>query len=284
MKTEKEGRINHHTHTSYCDGSSLPEFYIKAAILRNNRGIGFSAHAPLPVENKWSLKHQNLPEYLSEISLLQKKYAGVIDVFTALEQDYIPGISDDFTRIRENTGCHYLIGAVHLVRNPRNGELWFIDGPRPNFETGLEKVFSGDAHAGVSTYFSQLREMISSQKPDIVAHLDKIKMNNGEKYFSTRDSWYRDEIMQTLDVIQRNGCIVEINTRGIYTGRCPELYPDVEVIRECIDRGIDLTISADAHRPEEINSQFDETVELLRQNNCTKVKVYTAGGWAYRLL
>lgn len=270
---------NFHTHTYYCDGSSEPEKYVLEAIRKNFTALGFSAHAPLPLETTWNLAQADIEPYCTEILQLREKYKGQIEIYLSLESDYIPGISEDFAFFRKQYKLDYTLGAVHLVKDPDSNEIWFIDGPVSNYDKGLTKIFKNDIHFAVETYFAQLNKMIQTQKPDIIAHFDKVKMNNQHRYFQESELWYKDLLRNTLENIEQSKCIVEVNTRGIYTGKYDGLYPGEEVLRQMLEMKIPVTISSDAHKPTDINLYFEETEKLLKRIGYESIKILKNNKW-----
>ncbi|MEI6124384.1 MAG: histidinol-phosphatase [Bacteroidota bacterium] len=279
MHQKKLIRTNFHTHTSFCDGSSQPEAYIKQALQNNFVALGFTAHAPLPFQNSWSLPEADLPTYCQTIRQLKAQYQSQLEIYLSLEIDYIPGVSDNFSVVQQKHQLDYVLGAVHLVKNPSGIDYWFIDGPIKNYDAGLQTIFKNDIQWGVNTYFEQLNEMIVTQKPDIIAHFDKIKMNNQHRYFHESDTWYKKLLQQTLQRIAKTNCIVEVNTRGIYTSKYDALYPSIEVLIQCFDLNIPLTISADAHKPTDLNAHFSETEKTLKNIGYKTIKVLRNNAW-----
>jgi len=271
---------NFHTHTYFCDGGSEPEKYVLEALRKNFTALGFSAHAPLPLETTWNLAQADIETYCSEILRLREKYKGQIEIYLSLENDYIPGMAEDFAFFRKQYKLDYTLGAVHLVKDPGSSEIWFIDGPVSNYDNGLKKIFHNDIRKAVETYFAQLNEMIVTQKLDIIAHFDKVKMNNQHRYFQEGEQWYKDLLRHTLEIIAKSKCIVEVNTRGIYTGKYDSLYPGTEVLKQCYDLNIPLTISSDAHKPADINSYFEETEKLLKGIGYKNIRVLKNFQWA----
>lgn len=196
-----------------------------------------------------------------------------------MEIDYIPGITTSFAEFRQRAGLEYAIGGIHLVRNGDNPTLWFIDGAERNFDEGLKLVFNNDIRSAVATYYHQLCEMIQTQKPDVIAHFDKVKMNNRKRYFTEDEPWYQELVKQTIDVIATSGAIVEVNTRGIYMKRSDSLYPGIALLEQCHRKNIPVTISADAHDPEQVNGYFPETVEIIKQIGFRRIMVLEENGW-----
>jgi len=273
-------QTNYHTHTYFCDGSSVPEKYVQEAISKGFTALGFSAHAPLPIETSWNIAQADIVPYCAEIIRLKETYKDKIEILLSLEIDYIPGFSTDVLSFKKQYELDYTIGAVHMVKNPDNNTgFWFIDGPVSNYDTGLIKIFNNDIHFAVETYFQQLNEMIITQKPDIIAHFDKIKMNNRLRYFKENEKWYQDLLQKTIEIIAKNDCIVEVNTRGIYTGKCDSLYPGEEVLKQCLEMNVPVTISSDAHKPGDINLYFSETEKILKDIGYQSIRVLKDGRW-----
>jgi histidinol-phosphatase (PHP family) len=259
-------RFNYHTHTRYCDGKNDPEDYVREAIRLEMHSLGFSAHSPLPFDTPFALKQEELDDYCRHILSLRSRFADQIQIYLALELDYIPGISDDFNRFRDSYPLDYTIGSVHLVKPDDREGLWFIDGPLSlTYDSGLSALFDNDIRKAVTTYYYCVNQMIAIQKPDIIGHLDKIKMHNKGRFFSEDEDWYIRLVEETLDVIAQTGGIVEVNTRGIYKKRSDSLYPGPWILEKMKKLGIPVTISTDAHRPDELVSYFEETANLLKQ-------------------
>jgi len=270
---------NYHTHTCFCDGSSEPEKYVLEAISMGFTALGFSAHAPLPFETAWNLAQADIEPYCAEILRLREKYKGQTEIYLSLENDYIPGISEDFAFFRKQYKLDYTLGAVHLVKDPGSNEIWFIDGPVSNYDNGLKRIFHNDIRKAVETYFSQLNEMIVTQKPDIIAHFDKVKMNNQHRYFQENEPWYKVLLRNTLEIIAQSKCLVEVNTRGMYTGKYDGLYPGLEVLKQMVELNIPVTISSDAHKPSDLNSYFDETEKILKDVGYQSIRVRLNHQW-----
>jgi histidinol-phosphatase (PHP family) len=273
--------FNLHTHSHFCDGSGEPEDYVKSAIAAGFHTLGFSSHGPVPFPNNFAIKDEaKLREYCQVIRDLKNKYSGEINIHLGLELDYIEGITQDFSIYRELCGLDYVIGSIHLVRNGDDARLWFIDGSKvESYDNGLKEVFGGDVRKAVTTYYDHLNNMISTQKPDIVGHLDKIKMHNRGRYFKEDEPWYEAMIMETLKNIKKTGSIVEVNTRGIYKKRSEDLYPGTRTLEHMNTMHIPITLSADAHKPEEIDGYYQETINLLRELGYKSLTYLSEEGW-----
>ena len=253
-----------HTHNFFCDGKQDINTLIKNAVLQNVTQIGISSHAPIKIENKWSMSLDNIDNYVFEISEARKKYGSKIEIFTSLEIDYIPEISYPFDFFRNKMKLDYTIGSIHLVSHPETKELWFIDGPKDECVENMTRIFGDNVQFAVECFFAQTREMIRSQKPDIIGHMDKVVMNTGH-LFDHNTLWYQNEIAETLKEIKKHGIIVEANTRGLYKGKWDDTFPSRSILQQCYEMDIPVTISSDAHHSSELLLSYDKVKRELRE-------------------
>ncbi len=278
----KIGQMNYfsyHTHTTFCDGKNTAEEFVERAIDLGLSAVGFSSHAPLVQNEPWSMPLQSLKEYSAEVEGLKLKYRPKIQIYLSLEIDYIPEVTKSFKELKKEAGLDYTIGSVHLVKAKSDSEYWFLDGPDTNYIHGIEVLFDGDAQKAVTAYYNQVIEMIETQKPDIVGHVDKVKMNNKGRFFSENEKWYIDLLDETIKVIKNSGTIVEVNTRGIYKKKSDSFFPGLYFLRECKKYAVPVTISTDAHHVDELVSGFDIAVSLLKDIGFESVRVFVNGGW-----
>lgn len=271
---------NFHTHSKFSDGSAEPEAYIKEAIRQQFKGLGFTEHSSLPFDNTFALRVGNEKAYCDEINRLKEEYKGIIEVFLALEADYIPGHSKSFSELKNSLGLDYMIGSVHLVKgHSSDSELWFIDGPKvETYDEGIKEVFNGEIKTAITSYWHQVNSMIESEEFDIVGHLDKIKMHNKGRWFNESDTWYTTLIDETIDLIKQKDLVVEVNTRGIYKGRSDSLFPGNNVLHKLARKGIRVMLNSDAHQPDEISLYFKEAIETLKKCGYNSVWIFETSG------
>jgi len=211
-----------------------------------------------------------LDQYLSEIAAAKSATAG-LQLYSGLEVDFIPGKISPFTF---KDKLDYTVGSVHFVND------WEIDNTLDVFNEGLTNIFGGNIRHAVARYFELTREMIRNTPPDIVGHMDKIKMHNrGDRFFKENESWYTAEILTTLDLIQTTGCIVEVNTRGLYQNKTDTTYPSPWVLEAIAQRNIPITLSSDAHHPDDLINRFPEVALGLMKIGFKKLRILLDGRW-----
>jgi histidinol-phosphatase (PHP family) len=275
---------NFHTHSRFCDAPGDPELYIQAARERNVRVLGFSSHAPLPFPTHWTMKPENLTVYCARVRELKIQYAGQIEIYLGLEIDYIPGLTGPHAPQFKSCGLDYCLGSVHYTGQLLDGSYWVVDGSEEEFIQGLRETFKDNIEQAVTAYYALVREMVTTQTPDIIGHLDLIKKNNrGGGYFDENRPWYRAEVEKTLAVIAQSHAIVEINTGGLARGTSHALYPSPWIITRCFELHIPITLNADAHRPEQVVAMFPTTARLLQDIGFRELMVFTKEGWRGRV-
>lgn len=270
---------NYHGHCHYCDGKGSIEEYVKKAIDYKMPVLGISSHAPVPFETTWTMPGDKLPLYLEEINKLKSRYKDDIELLTSLEVDYIPGLTGPLNKQIVNAKLDYVIGSVHYVDCFDNGIYWSIDNNNSEFEKGLNEIFNNDMRKVVNRYFFLQQQMCETQKPDIIGHIDKVRMQNVLKpYFNEHDSWYLRLVYDTLKLAAEKEIIVEINTK--YLKRSGVLFPAKEHFKWMKNQGVRVTINSDAHNPEFLISGFDDVALLLIEAGYKELWEWNGSGFA----
>jgi len=262
---------NYHTHTHYCDGKGSFEDYLNKNQVKS---IGFSSHAPLPFSSPWAMKKNELVKYLNEIN--QLKNTETIEIYAGLEVDFIPTLisPSDFDQL------DFTIGSIHFVDALPDGQPWEVDGNHALFLKGLETIFSSKPKEVWSRYFELTRKMLDESPPTILGHMDKMKIQNiDNKFFKEDDSWYQDEVKQTIKAIKNSGVIVEVNTRGIYQKKSSSTYPSSWILELLVASNIPITLNSDAHHPSQLISEFESAALQLHQIGFKKLSILTKGTW-----
>ncbi len=271
---------NYHSHCNYCDGSENPEEYIQQAIAQELVAYGFSSHAPLPFECNWCMHTINQLNYLNEIALLGKKYKKDIQVYIGMEVDFIPGVMSINHPSIKNMDLDYTIGSIHFIPVNDQSNFFEIDGNHDQFLKDLSTFFKNDIMEVMKIYFHLVRQMVTEACPDVIGHLDKIKIQNqGDKFYHDQNRWYQKEVVDTLNLIKDSGAIVEVNTRGIYKELTNQPYPSTWVLEKIYQMGIPITISSDAHQPNEITYEFENTAAMLKGIGFKKIMCFLDNSW-----
>ena len=265
-------KVNYHTHCKYCDGKGEPVDYVIEAINRGFSSIGFSSHAPLKEENNWTLKDDDLDNYLKEINSLKTKFRNKIKIYVGLEIDFYP----DENRFLTFKKCNldYSIGSVHMLKPSGFNKYYSIDESKDEFENVLKNVFKGSIKDFTICYFTTLRALITQGGFNILGHIDLIKKFNKDfTYFTETEDWYKTEVLKTLDFISTTNIIVEMNTGALSRGVHDTPYPSFWILEECKKRDIKICLNSDAHAANNLECYFEESIKILKK--CGYNKLYT---------
>ncbi len=260
----------------FCDhaDSSIEEI-IHRAIELNMPVYGFSEHAPRN-QKKYlypeEIEKQKTPEnlinsfysYCKTLEILQKKYTSQITLLKGLEIEVVPPdeyISFSQKLIKEGN-IEYIVGSVHWV----NG--YMTDFSPETFKKAVE------AHQGLENlmidYYKTLKDMITSLKPDIVAHFDLITCFLKQKEIPKYTPKLINIIEQTLEEVKKNNCIMELNTSGL---RKPinRIFPDILIIQKSAELKIPFTFADDSHNIKQVGYELDKARELLLSQGITEI-------------
>lgn len=254
---------NYHSHCNFCDGAEDPEKYVLEAIRLGFTSYGFSSHIPLKnFDTVWNMKRERLEEYIRLIGSLKEKYRDRVDLFCAFETDFKLSIHSREALLAKYPQVDYTVGSIHYVGFYEDGKPWEIDGAADTFKKGLHEIFSDDIRTVVKLYFDLTAEMLTTEKPDILGHADKIKMHG---YFDESEPWFTGRMHETISLCRETGTIMEINTRGMYKGYTTDFYPAAKWIKEAHKAGVKLQINSDAHQLPELSAKFSEAFALLKE-------------------
>lgn len=254
---------NYHSHTRFDDGVQDPTDYLASAKEKGLVAYGFSGHSPVPFPSHWAIREEEIDQYCAEVNALKDN--GEVQIYLGLEVDFIPGFMGPNHPNVKRLSLDYTIGSVHFVDRLPDGTPCEIDGPYKLFHELCFGTFKGDLRATLERYFELTRQMVKEDCPDVVGHIDKIKMQNRrETTWSESADWYQKAVFSTLEAVKASGAIMEVNTRGLYKKVAQETYPSSWVLNRAFELGIPVTINSDGHHPREIIGEFDRAVEVVK--------------------
>ena len=238
-------KTDYHVHTSFSDGRSLPDDYIKHAIDEGLSELGFSEHLTLFREpENWNMNPERLPEYFSYLDALNEKTGGLI-IRKGLEVDFFPGREKELHDYLKDLPVDYLIGSVHY-----QGEV--------TVDFGREYYEGKDINHLFSLYFDTVCMAAQSGLFDIIGHCDLIRIF-GYKPESDPEPLYR----QLALCMKKGNVAFEINTNG-RNRPLADFYPDRKFLHIFREEGIPVCVNSDAHMPARVGQYFGEAYDLLR--------------------
>jgi histidinol-phosphatase (PHP family) len=245
-----------HNHSKWSDGNTgFDEIYFCA----NRLGVdilGLSDHFcvyPDGSSPPWSLAPQRAEDYLTDV--LSFRQRGPIEIRVGLEFDWFENHHDIIAPVANRIPLDYRIGSVHHVEQQQfdmSASYW------------TEKSVEERDMVFVK-YWNLIREMAESSLFDVVGHLDLPKKLG----FHPRSD-LNAELEAALDAIAESEMVVELNTAG-FAKPCADGYPSLDILKKCRRREIPVTLSADAHSPEQILFEYERGLAQLRAAGFTSV-------------
>lgn len=258
---------NLHTHTTYCDGKNSIEENILSAIEKNFISLGFSGHSYF-YHDKSSMSLENMNKYLEDVKKYKSMYKEKIEIYVGIEADYYSNLNKITDK---EMSLDYRIGSVHFIRDNKNN-YFPLDSNKEGFERAINHF--GGIKEVIYRYYKNIIDMIESQSPDIIGHLDLIKKFNFDNcYFDSSEKWYCDIIDKVLDIIKKNNCIVEINTGRVKEENLYGYYPNDMIIEKILSMNIPITINTDAHHCDRLDNYYFEIAKKLKEMGFKTVKI-----------
>ncbi len=240
MNFNKRFRVDLHNHTPLCNhAEGEPREYIKKAIEMGITHFGFSDHAPMTFDPDYRMSFDDMINYFDEVERLKEEFKNEIEIFSALEVDYLPKYHDDRV-IKSKTD--YLIGSVHYLNE------WGFDNPE--FIGEYEHI---DLDLLWERYFFEIGKMAESGLFNIVGHFDLMKVFK----FLPKKNQVEDLAEPTLRKIAKSGMVLEINGSG-YRKPVKEPYPSPKIIEMAWDFKIPITFGSDAHSPNQVGLYHEQ--------------------------
>ncbi len=186
------------------------------------------------------------------------------DLRLGIEADFLPGAEDRTATMLQERDFDYVVGSVHFIREGAvdmdDYSAWGTGGA-----ASAEQVWS--------RYFETVAESARSGLFDIIAHPDLVKIWGSEhpERMPQRDPRFYYE--RTVEALAEADVAVEVSTAGL---RKPvgELYPAPAFLTMCLEAGVPVALSSDAHNPAEVGYGYGSALELLGELGVTELSVF----------
>lgn len=271
---------NPHTHSLYCDGKSSIAEMADSARRLGFVSLGMSGHGHQNFDVRFGMSEENTKRYLADLAALKAEYAGKMQIWAGVEQDYYAQLNPE--------DYDYTIGSVHYVferdepEEIRRGESennppYAVDGSAEKLCEGVKKLFHGDGLAFAAAYYEQLARHVEENRPDIIGHVDIVRKNNPTcRFFDERDKAYLRLAKDALERMASCGALLEVNTGGMVRGYLPDPYPQKELLLHARALGMELIVSSDCHMADKLDFAFEETEQMLRSLGFESVKILSS--------
>ncbi len=173
------------------------------------------------------------------------------DLRLGIEADFILGGEDRTANLLEAHDFDYVVGSVHFLRDESldMAEYSVWDTTR-----SAEEIWR--------RYFQTLGEAARSGLFDILAHPDLVKVWGSDR--PRPDGDLRRYYELAIEGIAESGIAVEVSTAGLRK-RAREIYPAPAFLEMCVEAGVPVALSSDAHRPQDVGADYEQALELLER-------------------
>ena len=151
------------------------------------------------------------------------------------------------------------------------GSVHYLDDPNQMFDSvpdGAGQFVGRDINEIYEDYFRRVREIAATGLVDCLSHLDLIKIHGHRPCADVRSS-----VNETLDFIRSRDLAIELSTAG-WRKPVDELYPEDEIIRVAIKKGIPFTTASDAHSHAQLAENYNRLAEKMSALGIDEVCVY----------
>ena len=244
-------KVNLHTHTFHCRHAvgTIEDYCIRAE-RAGLAVLGFSDHGPFPDAEYHPdrMFYREMPDYLREIDEAKEKFPGLV-ILKALEMDYRPCLGKAFYEDEYfgRFGLDYLIGGAHYIPAEGGRSARGVSYMKPMPEEMVRDFMK----ISVETMETGLIEYLAH--PDITA-MSCPEWTPGLKVL------YRELVDAAVDL----DIPLEINAYGLRkpymdtpSGKRPQ-YPWRPFWELAAEAKARVVIGMDAHKPEDVWSNFDE--------------------------
>ena len=204
---------------------------------------------------------EEMETFVEAITQAKKKWSlEGVELKLGIEADYFIGQEEELRLLLAHHPWDFVIGSVHFV------DGWGFDNP----ETA--HVFeSHDVKELYERFFETVEQAIRSGLFDFVAHLDNLKVFNVQvKDEAFNQRWYE----KIADALVETGTATEVNAGLFYRYPVKEMCPGPEFLKVLVEKGVEFTVSSDAHFPDDLGNYTSQNAELLKSLGVEKLVTF----------
>jgi histidinol-phosphatase (PHP family) len=186
----------------------------------------------------------SIQEFLSGV---RKLASGRNDLSIGVEADYFLGGEEELKALLAPYELDYVIGAVHF------NEGWGFDN-----QAAKERFEQLDLLELYEKHFHVVRQAITSGLFDFIAHLDNMKVFG----YRPDESLLKHHYIEIAAALKEANIATEINTGLAYRYPVKEMCPSPTFLNILFEHHVPITLSSDAHFPDDIGTFLDEAKQL----------------------
>lgn len=204
----------------------------------------FSALADLHTSPFW--REEATADIDAHVAAIEQAKAEGLPVLLGVEADWIPGTEDRMRAFLQAHPFDVVLGSVHWI------------GETPVDDPGNPPIGTHDAEDVWNRYIDAFIAAAGSGLFDVMAHPDLPKV------FGDRiPGELVERRREMVDAVARAGIAVECSSAG-FRKPVGEMYPAPDMLAMFREAGVPVTLSSDAHRPEDVAAGYSTTVAAVR--------------------
>lgn len=222
-------------------------YFKKNLILDENDSIG-----RLQMDWLQKVMTETMESFVEAIVAAKPKWAAEgVKLRLGLEADYFVGAEEELSALIAQYPWDYVIGSVHFI------DGWGFDNPETanRFEqVNLKELYD--------RFFFTVEKSIYSGLFDFIAHLDNVKVFNYQLQDEAfMHSWYE----RIADALIKMNIATEVNAGLYYRYPVNEMCPGKGFLNILVEKGVDFTLSSDAHFPDDVGNYTEANATTLKQ-------------------
>lgn len=245
-----------HTHTEFSEDGSYPmKQMAQTAFDKGLKGICFTDHFDLDYPSPGNQFPYDYNRYIKEIKSSRKIFDayenGEFEVFSGIEMGLQPQVLKHCSDFLRNKQYDFIIGSMHVIKG--------VD----MYTSAYRKL--GNSELLINYYFEDLYNCVKEYDEfSVLGHLDVIR-----RYLHKKDRDYdfekeKEKLAEIFKILIKKGKGIEVNTSGLRYN-LDSSTPGPKAIKLFKDLGGEIvTLSSDAHRPQDIGFMFSEAAEMLK--------------------
>lgn len=176
-----------------------------------------------------------------------------------LEVDYFPGGEKQLGALLDRWPLDFVIGSVHFHQG------WGFDNP------DVQQRFQDyDLSELYKNHFAVVKGAIASGLFDIIAHRDNLKVFGYRPDEAELLGSYRE----VAAALKAHDAATEINTGLLYRYPVKEMCPSPSFLQILFEHGVPITLSSDAHFPDDIGMHLNTAMQAAQRAGYKKVVYY----------
>ncbi|MBM7647475.1 histidinol-phosphatase (PHP family) [Bacillus ectoiniformans] len=231
-------------------------YFEQAMILKPSDPLG-------ELQSYWlnSVMTEEMGDFVQAISDGKKRWEKQgVSLKLGIEADYFAGQEKELEELLDGQPWDYVIGSIHFVKG------WGVDNPQT-----ADRFEQNDLKDLYTQFYESVEKMIRSKLFDFVAHLDNLKVFNYKvDDLSFNQMWYE----RIAGALKETNTATEINAGLFYRYPVKEMCPSEDFLQAIVNKGVPVTLSSDAHFPDDLGKYAAENKEALKQLGVKKLATF----------